>query len=239
MSMMGGAFPRAGAPVPIGQAVAVWAIAWSLGGIVGGQIVLAASGTAAGDDLGTVTLAALAAVSWTAFIVAIALVSRMSAISVGAVVGAGMRPIDLIGVPIGVAAQFVIVPVLYVGLRRIAPDAFAGDDVERNARELLDAADGWRVVLLVVVVVVGAPIVEELVYRGLIQRAAVARFGFVAGVAGSSVFFGAIHLRPVELPGLIVAGAVFGVLAARTDRLGPAITAHMGFNAAGLVALAW
>ena len=238
MSILADASPHADSPVPLGRALAVWAIAWSLGGIVGGQIVLAASGTAAGDDLGTVTLATLAAVSWAAFIVAIALVARMSVVSVGTAVGAGMRPIDLIGVPIGVAAQIVLVPALYVGLRWVFPDAFADDDVERNARELLDAADGGRVVLLVVVVVIGAPVVEELVYRGLIQRAAVARAGMVAGVAGSSVFFGAIHLRPVELPGLIVAGAVFGVLAARSDRLGPAITAHMGFNAAGLVALA-
>lgn len=231
--------PLSSAPVPLGRAIAVWAIAWSVGGIIGGQIVLGVSGTEPGDDLSTVVLSALAAVSWVTFIVGVVALAKMSGTSVGVVVGAGVRPIDVVGVPIGVFAQLVVVPLLYVPLRWVAPDAFSGDDVERNARELLDAATGWRVLLLIVVVVVGAPIVEEIVYRGALQRAAIARYGHVVGVAGTSVFFGLIHLRPVELPGLVVAGAIFGLLAARAGRLGPAVAAHVGFNGAGLLALAW
>ena len=231
--------PSSPSPAPLGQTIAVWAIAWSVGGIIGGQIVLGISGTEPGDDLSTVVLSALAVVSWVAFIAGVIALAKMSGVGVGAVVGAGLRPIDVVGIPIGVAAQLVVVPLLYVPLRWVAPDAFSDDDVERNARELLDAAAGWRVLLLILVVVVGAPIVEEIVYRGALQRAAIARYGQGVGVVGTSVFFGLIHLRPVELPGLVVAGAIFGILAARAGRLGPAVAAHVGFNSAGLLALAW
>ena len=45
---------------------------------------------------------------------------------------------------------------------------------------MADRAGGFDTVLLVVVVVIGAPFVEELLYRGLIQRSlsvAAGRFG--------------------------------------------------------------
>ena len=85
--------------------------------------------------------------------------------------------------------------------------------------------------------VLGAPLVEEMVYRGLLQRSAVAKFGPVGGLIAASVFFGAIHLRPVELPGLTVAGLVFGLMLLRTGRLGSAIATHAAFNATGVFAL--
>ncbi len=45
------------------------------------------------------------------------------------------------------------------------------------------------------------------------------------------------HLQLLQLPGLVLAGAVFGVLAHRSGRLGPAIAAHVAFNMVTVVAL--
>ena len=109
--------------------------------------------------------------------------------------------------------------------------------LEETAKELVDSAGGWKTVLLVLVVVVGAPLVEELVYRGLLQRSASARLGAVGGLFAASIFFGLIHLRPVELPGLAVAGLVFGIMLLRTGRLGASIITHASFNATGIFAL--
>ena len=57
-------------------------------------------------------------------------------------------------------------PLVYVPLRAWWPETFSDDRLEETARDLVDRADGAAVVVLVLVVVVGAPIVEELVYRG-------------------------------------------------------------------------
>jgi uncharacterized protein len=225
--------------IPLGRAMAVWVIAWSFGGVVLAQIVLSLAGTPAGERIGTVTLAAVAASSWACFGVGIAWLARSAQVSPGALIGWSFRRGDLLAVPAGIVAQLVLIPLLYLPLRAVWPATFSPDRLEETASELVDAAVGWRIVLLIVVVTVGAPVVEEIVYRGVLQRAATARLGGVVGWLGASVFFALIHLRPVELPGLAVAGAVFGVFAWRTDRLGGAVLAHMAFNATGLVSLAF
>ena len=112
------------------------------------------------------------------------------------------RPIDLVGIPIGVIAQLVIVPLVYVPLRGIWPDTFSKSELEERARELADKANGWTVVLLVVIVVIGAPLVEELVYRGLLQRSMSGALGVVPGLVIISIWFALMHPTPIEWPGL-------------------------------------
>lgn len=216
----------------------MWVIAWSAGGVLLGQIVISLSGTAAGERIGTITLAALAASTWTCFGVGLVWLSRLAQLPAGTLIGWSFRPSDLLGIPAGIAAQMAAIPLLYLPLRAIWPEPFSSERLEETAAELVDAAAGWRIVVLVAVVAVGAPVVEEIVYRGILQRAAVARFGGVVGWLGASAFFGLIHLRPVELPGLALAGAVFGAFAWRTGRLGGAVLAHVAFNATGLLSLA-
>lgn len=203
-----------------------------------GQVVLAIAGVSAGDDIPTVTLAALSVVSWAAMLAGVVMAvgapsAVMSALTLR------FRMVDLMWAPVGVITQVVLIPVMYLPLRAIWPDTFDASSLEETARGLVDAAGGARTLLLVVVVAVGAPIVEEIVYRGMIQRSAVARFGPIAGWVGAALFFAAIHLRPVEFPGLALAGAVFGLAAWRTGRIGGAIVAHAAFNATGLLTLLW
>jgi membrane protease YdiL (CAAX protease family) len=93
------------------------------------------------------------------------------------------------------------------------------------------------VVLLVLIVGIGAPIVEEIFYRGLLQRSLIRRVGARWGIALASLAFGAAHLQPLQFPALTLAGVLFGVLAHRYGRLGPAIAAHMVFNLTAVVAL--
>ena len=224
--------------VPFGRALAFWAIAWSFGGIVLGQLVLTIAGVDAGDEISTITLAALSAVSWAAMLLGVVMaVGAPSAVM--SAMTLRFRMVDLMWAPIGVMTQVVLIPVVYLPLRAIWPDTFDASSLEETARGLVDAAGGARTVLLVVVVAVGAPIVEEIVYRGMIQRSAVARFGPIVGWIGAALFFAVIHLRPVEFPGLAIAGAVFGLAAWRTGRIGGAIVAHAAFNATGLLTLLW
>lgn len=149
--------------------------------------------------------------------------------------GISGRPIDLLGLIIGAIAQVALVPAVYIPLRSIWPDTFDDDALRETAENLVDRANGALLPLLFVLVVIGAPLFEELLYRGLLQRPLLARFPAPYVVVGVAVIFAVIHFRPVEYPGLFVAGLVFGVCAWRTGRLGTAVFAHIGFNAVGLV----
>jgi membrane protease YdiL (CAAX protease family) len=93
------------------------------------------------------------------------------------------------------------------------------------------------VTILFLFLAIGAPIVEELFFRGLLMRAIDHRYGAVAAVAGSSVVFGLAHFEPLQLPALILFGIVLAILAQRSGRLGPGIIAHATFNAATVLTL--
>jgi membrane protease YdiL (CAAX protease family) len=146
----------------------------------------------------------------------------------------GLRflPVDLLGVPIGVLTQIVFVPLLYLLLPFIDRD-----EVSESAEKLTDRATGWGVVLLVVLVVVGAPIVEELFFRGLVLRSIQARYSDWIAVVGSAVLFALVHFEPITFPALFMFGLVLGYLAQRTRRLGMSVFAHAGFNATTMVLL--
>ncbi len=139
-----------------------------------------------------------------------------------------------IGLAVGVGSQLLLIPLLYVPLLRLLGDR----DVSEAAREVTDRAqDAGGVVLLVIVVAIMAPVAEEVFYRGLVLRSLERRFGSTAAVWGSSLLFGAAHLQPLQFLGQAAFGLVAALLVQRTDRLGTAIFAHVGFNATAVVGL--
>ena len=99
-------------------------------------------------------------------------------------------------------------------------------------------AHGGGMLILILIVVVGAPLVEELTYRGLLQGAFSRCAGAVTGVVFVALWFAAIHFQAVNIPGLFVVGLVLGVCAQRTGRLGMSVLTHMAFNATGLILVA-
>lgn len=110
-------------------------------------------------------------------------------------------------------------------------------------RQFISSPGGWLVLALVTCV--GAPVFEELFFRGLLQTRLVGRYGTVAGIAMASVLFGAAHLigwqGPVTLVyALAVAGGGIALGSVRhiTGRLGTSMLAHAFFNAQALLALA-
>jgi len=138
------------------------------------------------------------------------------------------------GILAGVLLQIPIIPVLYYAITEI----FGELAPTGRALALVDAVDSpIKVVALFIAIAVAAPVVEELFYRGLVQRALVDRLGHLAGVSIASLIFGAVHFSWTELPALTVVGLVLGVLYHRSGRLGAPIVAHMTFNAFTLVAL--
>ena len=189
-----------------------------------------------GSDLTIPALAVSLLVGWAVFLTGTWWTSvKLGTGDVCSDFGLRARPVDLVGVPIGIATQLLLVPLPYFPLRAIWPDTFDSGALSDTAKDLVDRADGPLIVLLVALVVVGAPLVEETVYRGLLQRPLLDRLPAAAVVPVVALVFMAIHFRPVEYPGLLVAGLVFGVCAWRTGRIGMAVAAHVAFNATGLL----
>ena len=123
---------------------------------------------------------------------------------------------------------------IYLPLRAVWPDVFSDQRLEQNATDLADRASGISILILTLMVVIGAPIVEELVYRGMLQTPLSTRFHPVLVWLFVAALFTGIHFRPVEYPGLFVFALVVGACALLTDRLGMSIVVHIAFNATGL-----
>jgi membrane protease YdiL (CAAX protease family) len=226
------------ARISVPQAFGVWAATWIVGNLLGAGVV-AATGYSSTTEAPVWVSMVLAATLWTPMLIGLWLLSdRLDARPFVDEYGLRFKLVDLIGIPVGVLAQLVVVRLVYWPLERGWPDIFSRSRVERNARDLYDQAHGGWLVGLVVIVVIGAPIVEELMYRGLLQGAMVRRFNDVVAVVAVAAFFAAIHFRWVEFPGLFVFGLILGVCALRTGRLGMGIAAHMAFNATGLLLVA-
>ncbi|CAB4617583.1 unannotated protein [freshwater metagenome] len=139
-----------------------------------------------------------------------------------------------IGAPLGIASQLILVNVVNWPLSRLFPNVFSFDDISQRASDLVDNARGGWIVALVLVVVVGAPLIEEMVYRGVVQPGLVSAWGPMAGIVTTAALFAAVHLQPIEFPGLFVFALVLGFARHRSDRLALSIVAHMAFNTTGL-----
>lgn len=234
------ATPASGATngISIRDAVLTWFGAWFVGNVLS-SVVLTSSGADRVADAGPWWLAASQLAAWTPLVAAIVFVSRRSG-SGSLVRDFGLRatPFDLLGLPLGVATQVLFVKAVYLPLNELWPDTFSTSKIEKPARDLWQHAHGAGLVLLVIVVAVGAPLVEELAYRGLLQRTFTRCTGVVTGIVFVAMWFALIHFQPVGIPGLFVVGLVLGVCTQRTGRLGMAIAAHMAFNATGLIMVA-
>jgi membrane protease YdiL (CAAX protease family) len=141
------------------------------------------------------------------------------------------------GAPLGALLQLVVIPLVYWPLLELLDKS--SHDLEGPARELTDRADGAiGVVLLVLIVGIGAPIVEEVFYRGFLQGALLKRgLPPVAAVGITAVVFGVSHFELLQTPALVLFGLLAGVLTLRSARLGPAIWAHLAFNMVTVIAL--
>lgn len=118
-----------------------------------------------------------------------------------------------------------------------------GVPIANNTEAIEDASiDRTYVVAIVVTAVIAAPIVEEMVFRGVVLRSLRSRLSWPSAIAVQAVLFGLAHVDPVRgagNAGLVIVltgvGLAFGTAAALLRRIGPSIVAHALFNGAVLV----
>ncbi|MCZ7534776.1 MAG: CPBP family intramembrane metalloprotease [Acidimicrobiia bacterium] len=130
-----------------------------------------------------------------------------------------------------IAANLALIPIAVLADKEEA----AQDVVQR-----LESARGLELAVIVLSAGLVAPLVEELLFRGLLLRALMRRVGPALAVGISALAFALVHLLDpgaiVVLPGLLLVGLVTGVLAVRSGDLSRPILLHVGFNLLVLVA---
>jgi membrane protease YdiL (CAAX protease family) len=89
-------------------------------------------------------------------------------------------------------------------------------------------------ILLFVAVALIAPLIEELLFRGFLQKSLAKKMPVWAAIAISALIFGAVHMDLYAMPPLVVMGAIFGVIYHLTGSLRVTIILHALNNAAAL-----
>lgn len=148
----------------------------------------------------------------------------------------------VVGAVVGALGQLILVPALYLVVEAFVPRVRA--EVSKPAEQLLGIGVSHDLALVIGIVVVGAPLVEELFFRGLtfglFELRAWRWRGWLRSwvpVVGSALLFAIAHFEPVQFLGLFAFGIVLGVLRWRSGRLAPSIVAHASFNLVAVVAL--
>lgn len=147
-----------------------------------------------------------------------------------------------VGLVIGAICQLGVVPLLYLPFA--AGNPALTRSLSKPAQTLIGSGRQGGEIFVALVIVVGAPIMEELFFRGLLLRSvrsSLARMGATTSsalaVVISGLVFGLAHFEKLQFPGLVVVGIILGVLALRTRRLGMSIAAHMGFNLVAFISV--
>jgi len=87
------------------------------------------------------------------------------------------------------------------------------------------------------VVVIFAPVVEEIFFRGFLFQGFRRRYGWVAAALISSAVFAAAHLDPVSFIPTFILGGVLAYVYHRSNSVWPGIILHFLVNAFGLCAV--
>jgi membrane protease YdiL (CAAX protease family) len=117
-------------------------------------------------------------------------------------------------------------------------------DARASNTDLLREQSLAGLLVFAVLAVTVAPVLEELLFRGLVLRGLMLRIGFWPAALVSSAVFGLLHATAADASGLLVVAtiAVLGLglclLARRTGRLGPSIGVHALHNAVAVLAVA-
>lgn len=132
----------------------------------------------------------------------------------------------IVGAVLEVALTLALIPIL-----QLDPDA----ENQQLLANLKDDRDIVTVILFVIGAVIFAPLVEELLFRGVLLRGLLRRFAPATAVLASGVIFSLVHFvgDPNTLPFLPALAALGAFLAAVTVRSGDlslAIFIHAGFN---------
>ncbi len=119
--------------------------------------------------------------------------------------------------------------------RALAATGWRSDSVIALIEAELLGARGVGLALALVGIGLAAGTAEELLFRGLVLRGVLARWGVAAGIAVSAALFGAVHLDAAQGLGAGLLGLYLGGVAVAAGSTRPAIVCHVVNNGAAVV----
>lgn len=200
------------------------------------------------------TLRAIAAPQGVAYLAGVAVALGLASMAGRAAPQSGCKP-DWIDAPIGLGLLLLAAPLVVLAgdlamlvHRSLAEEGTTQAIAHPLLQQMVDGrSDPW-VWVLVATVVIGAPIVEEVVYRVFVQSAFLRLTNHAwVSVIITAVIFGTMHaIGPAQTRSPWYAAVTVGVLGLccggafeRTKRLGVPIAMHAGFNAANVALAMW
>ncbi len=141
----------------------------------------------------------------------------------------------LLGIGVGIALIFVGGGTLYV-VREVV--SVLTGETPQQPEQIVACVRGASLAFMAPVVVVVAPIGEEIFFRGFLYTALRGRLRVWVAAVLSSLVFGLVHVYPLLIPALFVVGLGLSLLYERRQSLLAPVVAHATFNIIGFVAIA-
>jgi membrane protease YdiL (CAAX protease family) len=120
-----------------------------------------------------------------------------------------------------------LISFLWIGLLELL-----GDDLstQEAVNLLFEIQDPLKLSAVLLVSAVGAPLLEELFFRGFILRVLMEKIPFWTANIGTSLLFAALHFNLPSLVPIFVLSLIMGHLLRRTGDVRCSVFMHMGFN---------
>ncbi len=217
-------------PIRWGLPDFAWAwVAIIFGQVVVGTVTLQARGFGVGHKSDAIDIAVITAASALLTAAILALISTLK--GQGSLVsdfGLRVRLRDWPWLAAGVGLQLVAT----AGVELI--NLVGGPQPEQDVARALQNSGTIGRVLGALAVVIGAPLAEELLFRGLLLRSLLRRMPAVAAALVCGALFAAAHLfdpnAAVLIAPLMLVGVVCSIRAIRTGELSQSLLVHAGFN---------
>ena len=142
------------------------------------------------------------------------------------------------GIPAGFGLQIAVVLVTAPLLRLLFPDGTPQQEVASITEGTTTVVEG---ILIILMVGVAAPVVEEILFRGMLLSRLLRSMRTGWAIVVQAAVFAGIHLLDpsaiAALPGLFLIGVVLGYAAIRSRNLSLPILIHAGVNLTAAVLL--
>ena len=141
-----------------------------------------------------------------------------------------MRPRDLL-VLFFIAYALMYLTSLMGTLINLVTDAIFGTSSSAGATEIISASPLYQIVIFAVII---GPIIEELMFRGILLRRLLP-FGDGFAILTSALLFGLFHGNFEQFFYAFAIGLLFGLIVCRTGKLRHTMILHMALNFFGTV----
>lgn len=217
-----------------------WILAAFFGGILGGAVVAVVLDLAGADLTEPLPFASVFAGQAAATFLIFFAYSRSASRSLGADTGLVLSIGDWWGLFAGMGLQIAVALLTVPLIEAMFPDGAPSQGVADIAG---DSETTIEIIAIFVSVAVLAPIIEEILYRGLLMSWINRFVGKWPSIILSAAVFAGVHLLDwnarAAVPGLFLVGIVLGWAAMRRGDLSLAIPLHAGVNMLAAILIVW